>query len=645
LRSVVADNELASELVNDPTGEGWYSVSRIAGPGWTEVTFHPFAHIDRRARTTAGWILLVGLAVIVAQAVLLVTVLRNRVALPLARLSQAAADLSEDRGVIPTLHTYRRDEVGDLSRRFVTMADAVAAREIELRQANTSLREREELARALVDSAADAVVLFGEGVITEANPTAEELFRVGAQPLTGRDPLNLLAKPTDGADAATLWNQRVILALAGHTQHFPILMQRCDEGVFEAEVGLARVNLPGSQRLLAVIRDVSERNQLERQLRQGQKLESLGQLAGGIAHDFNNMLAGIMGAAELLERQTELPERPRKLLHIIQNTCERAAGLTRKLLSFARKGQPQRQPLDLHQVVQDTLGMLEASLDKRIDLRTALVAERSGIIGDPADLQNALLNLAFNARDAMPEGGELSFSTRLCEIHEEDEAALVAPLAPGSYLELSVSDTGSGIPPAVLPRIFEPFFTTKMVGKGTGLGLAAVYGTMLDHGGSLRVDSREDEGTTFRLYLPIAGDGSAVTRAVQVAKQRDDQRGVVLLVDDEELVRSVAIAFLEELGWDVIEAGDGQQALDLYQEHRQRIDVVILDMEMPGRRGIDLLREMKQMNRGVIAILCSGYVRDGSVDQLIAEGFRAQLSKPYRMMDLERVLEEIRPKT
>ncbi len=642
LKSAIPDNERPSELVVDPDGSGWYSVSRMTGPGWTEVTFHPFAYIDSRARTTAGWILMVGLAVIAAQSLLLVMVLRHRVALPLARLSQAAADLTEDRGVVPTLDTYRRDEVGDLSRRFVTMADAVAAREIELRQANSSLKEREELASALVASAADAVVLCGDGVITEANPTAEELFAAHAQQLVGRDPRSLLAETLDGGDATGLWRERAALALAGHTQHFAIVMERCDGQTFEAEIGLARVNLPGSQRLLAVIRDVSARNQLERQLRQGQKLESLGQLAGGIAHDFNNMLAGIMGAAELIERQDGLGERSRRLVGVILTTCERAAGLTRKLLSFARKGQAQRQPVDVHQVIHDTVGMLEATLDKRIHVLTDLSAPRAGIIGDPADLQNALLNLAFNARDAMTEGGLLSFSSRVRELGAQEDGTLVSPLPAGLYLELAVGDTGDGIPLAVLPRIFEPFFTTKPVGKGTGLGLAAVYGTVLDHHGSLRVDSVPGKGTTFVLYLPLAHEESAVTRALPAAISPGSRRGVVLLVDDEEMVRSVALAFLEELGWEVIEAADGQQALDLYGRHQQRIDVVMLDMEMPGRRGIELLREMKLLNPNVIAILCSGYVRDGSVQQLIAEGFRAQLCKPYRLAELQRVLEDAR---
>jgi PAS domain S-box-containing protein len=642
LTRIIPEHSLPSELVIDPVGRGWFAVSRVNGPGWTEVTFLPFDYIDSRARTTAGWILIVGILVMIAQSLLLVTVLRQRVAKPLARLSQAAVDLTDDRGVISTLDTYRRDEVGELSRRFVIMADAVAAREVELRQANTSLREREELASALVDSAADAVVLFSDDVISEANPTAESLFGAGSTQLVGRKVDRLLAPSNDALPVDSLWSERVAEALEGKTQHFPLRMQRIDGKEFEAEIGLARVNLPGSRRILAVIRDVSERNQLERQLRQGQKLESLGQLAGGIAHDFNNMLAGIMGASELLERQTQLSERQQKLIGLIITTCERAAGLTRKLLAFARKGQQQRLPIELHQVLLDTVGMLEASLDKRIRLVTDLSAARSSLIGDPADLQNALLNLALNARDAMPDGGTLCFATRLAEISENNVAGLVMPIKAGTYLELSVSDTGTGIPAAVLPRIFEPFFTTKALGKGTGLGLAAVYGTVLDHQGSMRVDSQEGKGTTFILYLPLAGEESAITRAMPNEINPGTRRGVVLLVDDEDLVRSVAQAFLEELGWEVLEASNAEKALSLYQANRDRIDVAMLDMEMPGRRGIDLLRDLREINPRIVAILCSGYVRDGSIDQVMAEGFRALLSKPYRMADLERVMEEIR---
>lgn len=648
LQSTIDAHGSPSQLVENPDGSGWYLISRMPGPGWTEVTLQPFVELDGRARTTAGWILIVGLAVIIAQSLLLVTVLRSRVARPLARLTQAALNLTDDRGVVPTLDTYRQDEVGELSRSFVVMADAVVAREDDLRTANTALREREELARALVDSAADAVVLFGDGIITEANPTAEALFATGSTSLVGKNAYDLLAiLPHEvGSNASRdSWDKRLVRTHDGQTQHFPVLMQRFDATTFEAEVGLARVHLPGQRRLLAVIRDVSARNQLERQLRQSQKLESLGQLAGGIAHDFNNMLAGIMGAAELLERQLPVAEGPRKLLKIILTTCDRAAGLTRKLLTFARKGQTQRQSVNVHQVIGDTMGMLEVSLDHSITVSVDLAASHCEIIGDSTDLQNAILNLALNARDAMPHGGQLRFMTRLRDMGPQNDAGVILPLIPGPYLELTISDTGMGIPLAVRAKIFEPFFTTKPVGKGTGLGLAAVYGMVLDHHGSMRVDSEEGKGTSFVLYLPLAADGKEVMPSVpQEAAKATSKRGVVMLVDDEDLVRSVAVGFLEELGWEALDANEGVTALELYRRQWRRIDVVMLDMEMPGQRGVDVLREMKRINPHVVAILCSGYVRDRTVDQLIADGFRAQLSKPYRIAELDRVLNDVSAK-
>jgi PAS domain S-box-containing protein len=643
LRRVVPSDGGASGLVIDPDGLGWFAVSRIGGPGWTEASFLPYQQIDRRARATATWILLVGVTVLVAQALLLVAVLRRRVEQPLKRLSQAAAALTEDRALVSDLDSSRQDEVGDLSRRFTAMADAVAAREVELRQANASLREREELARALIGSAADGVVLITDGVISEANPRAIELFAVQAGGLDGLDPSTLVAADGESPHSQrSEWNQRVAAALAGGTQQFALAMLRCNGTRFEAEIGLARVALPGSQRLLAVIRDVTGRNELERQLRQGQKLESLGQLAGGVAHDFNNMLAGIMGAAELMLLQGGTDQQGQKHLRNILTTCDRAAGLTRRLLAFARKGQSHFQAVDAHQLVRDTVAMLEHSFDKRIVISLDLQAPATIVIGDAGQLQNAILNLSVNARDAMPDGGRLLLASRLAEITAQDERRLAIPLRPDTYLELSVSDSGSGIPPEILPRIFEPFFTTKPVGKGTGLGLAAVYGTVLDHGGSLALESIPGQGTTFRLYLPPAPE-SASLQARDPTPQAVHAigRGVVLLVDDEEMVREVGRQLLEALGYEVIEAVNGDDGIACFRRDHRRIDAVLVDMEMPGKRGIDCLRELRVIDPDVVAVLCSGYVRDGSLDQLREEGFRAQLNKPYRLVDLERVLDEV----
>jgi CheY-like chemotaxis protein len=368
-------------------------------------------------------------------------------------------------------------------------------------------------------------------------------------------------------------------------------------------------------------------------------MESLGQLSGGVAHDFNNMLAGIMGAAELLSHDPVSNPNMQRHLSSILTTCDRAAGLTRKLLSFARKGQSQRQQLDLHQVIRDSATMLNHSLDKRIQINLQLKATTCTIIGDPAQLQNAVINLALNARDAMPEGGQITIATRLTDIEPEDESRLVVPLKPGPYLELSIKDTGEGIPPEIQAHIFEPFFTTKPVGKGTGLGLAAVYGMIMDHRGSLAVESRVSVGTTFSIYLPLSRDGTTSTFAEKVLEKKPG-RGVVLLVDDEDMVRSVGRQLLEVLGYEVIEAENGVVAVDMFHKNHKRVDVVLLDMEMPGMRGIDCLRELRTQRENIAAVLCSGYARDVTAEELRSEGFHGQLCKPYRLAELERVLEQ-----
>jgi PAS domain S-box-containing protein len=639
--TIIPKSQELGSIVYDLESRGWLAVSRVPGPGWTMATYYSREDIDFAARSTATWILVVGILVLSAQVVLLIVVLRQRVSLPLMRLTKATSMVAADPKQVPALDEHRQDEIGDLSRHFTTMAKTVADREAELRLSNVTLREREELSRALIDSAADAVVVITSGIINEANPRAVDLFDANEQGLLGLAPAALVhAEQLNGQDGLRLWSAFIDAANDGKTQHFPLKMQRRTGDSFEAEVGLARVNLPGEKRLLAVIRDVTARNVMERQLRQGQKLESLGQLAGGVAHDFNNMLAGIMGAAELLSHDPECSAGMARHLRSILTTCDRAAGLTRKLLSFARKGQSQRQQVDLHQIVRDSATMLGHSLDKRIEIKLTLNANPCVVTGDAAQLQNAIINLALNARDAMPDGGLITIKTRLADVKVEDQPRLVVPLKPGTYLELSVSDGGSGIPLDVQAHIFEPFYTTKPIGKGTGLGLAAVYGMIVDHRGSIVVESAPGKGATFKLYFPLSREGATSSIIDKVLPPRVD-RGVVLLVDDEEMVRSVGRQLLEILGYEVFEAADGNAAVEIFARHHERIEVVLLDMEMPGMRGVDCLRALRTQRESIPAVLCSGYARDLTNEQLRTEGFYAQLNKPYRMADLERVMDKV----
>ncbi len=644
LRRAITDEGTSAELVGDANGRGvWFGVSRFPGPGWLIATIHSNEVVEHRARQLAGWLSLGGGLVLACQCVLLVLVLRSRVARPLHRLSEAAGAMAGGRRDLQ-LDTVRADEIGGLSRAFTAMAGAVAAGERELRGALETLREREELARALVDSAADAVLRIEDGRIADANPRAAALFAAESGVLLGRELAGLA--PVDQPEGGTSYEvmaKYLAATTGGAPQHFSWSALRIDGTAFDAEIGLARVDLPGPLRLLAVVRDVTQRNLLAEQVRHGDKMESLGQLAGGLAHDFNNVLAGIIGSSELLlMREVEGDgdrERRGRLLRTIITACERAAGLTRKLLTFAHRRAGPSAPVDLHQVVRDTVAVLEHTIDKRITIRTDLAAQRAVVMGDVAQLQNTLLNLALNARDAMADGGDLVFGSCERELHADDVSRLAIPLLPGRYLELSVTDTGSGIPAEILPRIFDPFFTTKAVGKGTGLGLAAVYRTMQDHGGSVAVETMPGRGTTFRLLLPQA----AADRTVEVPQvfEASKRRGMILVIDDEEFVRAATRGMLESMGYQVEEASGGESGIELYLAHRRNIRAVLLDMEMPRMRGIDCLRKLRELDPGVVAVLCSGFARDLTWDQLKAEGFRAQLVKPYRLNELARTLDEV----
>ncbi len=619
---------------------GWIGFSRFSGPGWTMATFHPRLAIEAQARDATLHVVAIGMALLVAQAALLLVVLRLRVARPLQALGHAASILEQGR-TEPVFELARHDEVGDLARSFKRMADAIRRREAELRTAMTALREREQHATALVASAADAVLIITDGLITEANPQAHALFNATSEDLVAHSPGELSPPLQPDGEASLAKSQRLLsAAAAGAVCHFAWQHRRPDGQEFAAEVGLARIEIPGHHRLVAVVRDVSARNRLEEQLRQAQKMDSLGQLAGGIAHDFNNMLTGIMGAAELL-RQTPSHEATRhdRLITTIMTASERAAGLTRKLLAFARKSHSLAVPVDLHQILHDTADLLATALDKRIRIELDLQAPLSTVLGDAAQLQNALMNLGLNARDAMPEGGVLMFST---SVHQCPESVADQPthLKPGAYLRLTVSDSGAGIPKNLLERIFEPFFTTKPQGKGTGLGLAAVWGTVQEHHGTINVTSEPGRGTVFTVFLPCSNAVVLPPQQQAVIGSRIG-RGTVLVIDDEDVVRECTRLQLEHLGWTVLEARDGREGLDVFRREQRSITLVLVDMEMPRMRGIDCLRELRQLDPQVRAILCTGYARDATAAQLQAEGFRTQLLKPYNQEDLAKVLDDV----
>ena len=387
--------------------------------------------------------------------------------------------------------------------------------------------------------------------------------------------------------------------------------------------------------LLTVSLDVTEQKRLEAQIRQTQKMDVIGQLAGGVAHDFNNMLTAILGSAELMERHINDLPAATKLLGNIQKAASRSADLTGQLLSFSRKGQKNAVQTCLNTTIHEVMSLLERTIDKKITLVAKLVATRACVIGDPALLQNALLNLGVNARDAMPQGGAITFTTANVELDSRYCRSSAFTITPGPYVEISVSDTGTGMTKEIIQHVFEPFFTTKEVGKGTGLGLAAVYGTVTDHHGCISIFSEPGTGTVFKLYLPLSGDKRVDDSCAEELICGSDG---ILLVDDEEILRDVGKSLLEGLGYRVYLAEDGEHALEIYAREKEHISLVILDMLMPIMGGKETLLRLMERDPDIRVLILSGFNQEGTVDELEKLGARGFLQKPYLCQELSKAV-------
>jgi CheY-like chemotaxis protein len=360
-------------------------------------------------------------------------------------------------------------------------------------------------------------------------------------------------------------------------------------------------------------------------------MEAIGTLAGGVAHDFNNILTAILGYTGLLKKMAK-DDGVHKAADVMEKAAKRGAVLTQQLLGFARKGKNESAPVDLAAIVEEVIALLQRTIDKNVVVRCTSSPASVVVIGDPGQLQQVVLNLAVNARDAMPEGGELTIDTSIVAFGEE-ECRRRPGMTPGSYARLAVTDTGCGITEEVRRRIFEPFFTTKELGKGTGMGLAMVYGIVQNHGGTIAVRSDVGRGTTVEIYLRHAAEVTAV-EAPQRSGRAAPGAGRVLVVDDEDGVRQVAADVLGSLGYDVTVAADGAEAVSRYREFFHEIDVVLLDLAMPGMGGRECFRALKAINSEVKAVLCTGYGFNVAAQQLLDEGMLGIVAKPYEIEQL-----------
>lgn len=524
-----------------------------------------------------------------------------------------------------------RERTAELER-----SNAELLREIaEHTQTEQALRESRGRLEAIFSTAGDAIfVKDRQGCYLQINQAMCELFGLPEEKLLNHRDREFF--DTDGADHLHEVDARV---LAGeHVEEETVLPFRGKPRTMH--IVKTPVRNPAGEicALCGIARDITERRVMEEHLRQAEKMEAIGLLAGGMAHDFNNQLAIIMGFADLIRELDDDAELSGYAERIV-NVAKRTTALNRQLLAFARKGKLQSAPFDLAGIVREVVELLKRTTDRNIEIVSELQDGELRVTGDSGQVQNALLNIGINARDAMPGGGRLKFFAGKEALADGYGDNMVVELPPGEYAMVAVTDTGKGMDRETLARIFEPFFTTKEKGKGTGMGLAAVYGAVQSHGGGIRVESVPGKGTDFRVYLPLSAEGaveagSAVTATAEIPVRRG--RLHVLLAEDEEDVRLMTANMLRQLGHKVHAVADGKAAVDAYSEGG--FDLVVLDVIMPVMNGRDAFALIRKRDPQANVAIISGFSGEMEEQDFLTAGAIGFLSKPFTLAELTAVL-------
>jgi len=494
------------------------------------------------------------------------------------------------------------------------------------------------LATAVEQSAESIMITDPKGTILYVNPAFEKITGYTRAEALGQNPRILKSGKHDAAFYRRMWEA----LKSGKTWHGHFINLGKDGKPYEVEANISPVrDATGAVvNYVAVQRDVTREMQLKAQFRQSQKMEAFGQLAGGVAHDFNNILAVIQLQTGLLKSEPNLSLEQLELAGDIEKAAERGANLTRQLLLFSRKQTMQPRNLKLKDIVENMTKMLQRTLGERFQFQCKFAGEPLIIHADPGMIDQILLNLVVNARDAMPEGGRIIIETSAVEF-DDDVAARTARARPGSFACLTVSDTGCGIPPEVLPHIFEPFFTTKEVGKGSGLGLATVFGIVQQHEGWINVYSEAGRGTTFRVYLPRQTKASDTEFLWTAQSSLRGGSETILLVEDEPALRSSVRASLLRLGYQVLEAANGEEALAVWKQNPGVIRLLLTDLVMPGGlTGKELAQQLLQLNPRLKVIYSSGYSVEVAGTDLVLEDGVNFLAKPFQPHKLAQTIRQ-----
>jgi signal transduction histidine kinase/CheY-like chemotaxis protein len=530
-----------------------------------------------------------------------------------------------------------KDDAGKTIRTYGVNVDITERKRVE-----EELRQTVSLLQSTFDSTSEGLLVVDrKGRIVSFNKRFVSLWSIPKSILDSRDDEQALSHVLGQLQEPEKFVQKVRDLYAEPEAESSDVLHFKDGRVFERYSRPQHMDGVPVGRVWS-FRDITGRVELEAQLRQAQKMEAFGQLAAGIAHDFNNILTVIQGNASLLGTEELGKDDQAAARNEIVTAAERAANLTRQLLTFSRLRRLQTRDLDLNEIVTSIAKMLQRLIGEDIAQETQCAAGGAFVHADPGMLEQVLMNLAVNSRDAMPKGGRLIISTAPVNIGRE-QARSNPSARPGEFVRLSVSDTGSGISARDLPHIFEPFFTTKDVGKGTGLGLATVYGIVEQHKGWIEVESRESLGATFHIYLSRVADTREPERkpAVQSSALRGSE--TILLVEDEDSVRKLLKSLMERYGYAVLDAASGPQALEVWREHHGAIDVLVTDMVMPeGIGGRELAKELLSKKPDLKVIYCSGYSNDVYGDEVSLRKGVNFLEKPFNLTALLQMIRDSR---
>jgi len=529
---------------------------------------------------------------------------------------------------------------GEKEKEILTFVSQQLASVIEHKRNEEALRRSEVRYRSLVQSAVYGIYRSSlEGRFFDVNPALITMLGYdSAEEVLALDPkADVFLDPSEQARVMDEFRRGARL------DNVEVRWKRKDGSAITVRLSGRAVNSPEetAEVLEIIAEDITERRVLENQFRQAQKMEAVGRLAGGVAHDFNNLLMVISGYAEVVLEQTRKSNPLHPKIEAIHQAADRATTLTRQLLAFSRKQLLELKVVDLNSVIEDIERLLRPLIGENIELHTQLAADLGRTRADAGQIEQVIMNLVVNSKDAMPNGGKITIQTANARLNSEDRRSEYTYLQPGQYVVLSVTDTGEGMDKDTQLRIFEPFFTTKEKGKGTGLGLSTVYGIIKQSGGYVLVESEPRQGTTFRIYLPRVEDALEPVGLVGASRSHSGGSETVLLVEDEESVRQLVRESLESKGYKILEADNGEAALKIVSDYSGKIEMLITDVVMPGMSGRDLSAKLCASYPQTKVLYLSGYTEDAIVHDGVVDPDTAFLQKPFTLQMLARKVREV----